>query len=465
MHKFSFESTFTLFADAIVCALASLLAILLTRVMGAEVLGYVRMALIYVAVSLLFSVIAVLLSKTHKIVFAYASYSSVGNLINCTIFKLALLSALLFLTDFFALNKALLILLDFSFTLLFLLSVKLLERVSIDRKSAINEEERSINCLNVYVYGTSSKSIAAAARYVDSRNYNIKGFLTRQPSMAGKILSNYQVTLLPKDLSKLQLYETEAVLFSSVEDSTKESDGLIKYCLSRGICVLSVPNLKRSNYTGLGIAEIKHSLENEFLPDRMSGFERSFKRLTDLFLSLVVTVLFSPLMLVIAIAIKLNDGSPVIYRQVRIGRFGRPFYILKFRTMVVDAEAGGPALCQGNEDPRLTKLGSFLKRHHLDELPQLFNVIKGEMSFVGYRPERKVFIDKIIEVDPRYAYLYQIRPGVTSYATLKNGYTDTLDKMILRLKYDLYYLNHRSFFFDMKILFDTFCNIVFGKTF
>ena len=133
--------------------------------------------------------------------------------------------------------------------------------------------------------------------------------------------------------------------------------------------------------------------------------------------------------------------------------------------MRIDAEVAGPALYSGDDDPRLTKVGKFLRVHHLDELPQLWNVFMGDMSFIGWRPERKFYIDQIMEQDPRYYYLYQIRPGVTSYATLKNGYTDTMEKMLRRLEFDLYYLRHRSWWFDIKILFQTFVSIVFGKKF
>ena len=130
------------------------------------------------------------------------------------------------------------------------------------------------------------------------------------------------------------------------------------------------------------------------------------------------------------------------------------------------AEGNGiPKLMEIPNDPRLTRVGNMLRRHHLDELPQLWNVLKGDMAFVGPRPERQYYIDKIMEHDPRYRFLYQIRPGVTSYATLYNGYTDTMDKMLRRLKLDLYYLEHRSWWFDAKILFMTFANIVFGKVF
>ena len=124
-----------------------------------------------------------------------------------------------------------------------------------------------------------------------------------------------------------------------------------------------------------------------------------------------------------------------------------------------------PALYSGEEDPRLTKVGRFLRTHHLDELPQLWNVLVGDMAFVGYRPERKFYIDQIMKEDPRYVFLYQIRPGVTSYATLYNGYTDTMEKMMRRLELDLYYLGHRSWWFDIKILWITFLSIIFGKKF
>jgi lipopolysaccharide/colanic/teichoic acid biosynthesis glycosyltransferase len=133
--------------------------------------------------------------------------------------------------------------------------------------------------------------------------------------------------------------------------------------------------------------------------------------------------------------------------------------------MKVDAEKEGEELLQMDNDPRLTKIGRILRSHHLDELPQLWNVLIGDMSFVGYRPERRYYIEQIMEIDPRYEQLYQIRPGITSYATLYNGYTDTMDKMLKRLEMDLEYLNHHSLGGDMKILMLTFINIITGKKF
>ena len=189
------------------------------------------------------------------------------------------------------------------------------------------------------------------------------------------------------------------------------------------------------------------------------------KRLTDIVLSTASIVVFLPLFVVCYLLIRLEDGGPAIFKQERIGRGGRPFNIYKFRSMVVDAEKNGEKLFQHENDNRMTRVGKFLRDHHLDELPQLWNVLRGDMAFVGYRPERQYYIDKIMQRDPRYKLLYQIRPGVTSYATLHNGYTDTIDKMLRRLELDLYYLDHRGWWKDMKILAMTFLSIVLGKRF
>ena len=206
-------------------------------------------------------------------------------------------------------------------------------------------------------------------------------------------------------------------------------------------------------------------VKTEVIADGMSAMERNVKRVGDFLLATISLLLVSPLMLLIYIMVRCEDGGPAIFKQERIGRFGRPFNIYKFRSMTVDAEKYGPQLCSHKKDKRLTRIGKFLRKHHLDELPQLWNVICGDMSFIGPRPERKFYIDQIMERDPRYKNLYQIRPGVTSYATLYNGYTDTMEKMLRRLDMDLYYLEHRSWWFDARILGKTFIKIIFGRVF
>ena len=207
------------------------------------------------------------------------------------------------------------------------------------------------------------------------------------------------------------------------------------------------------------------TVNSAYIYDDMTEVERNVKRICDFLIAAACLVVFSPLFLICYIAIIKEYGKPAIFKQERIGRCGKPFYIYKFRSMKSDAEKDGPQLYDGEKDDRLTKTGKFLRDHHLDELPQLWNVLKGDMAFVGPRPERKFFIDQIMEHDSRYSCLYQIRPGVTSYATLYNGYTDTMEKMLRRLEYDLYYLEHRSWWFDIKILGSTFFSIIGGKKF
>lgn len=187
------------------------------------------------------------------------------------------------------------------------------------------------------------------------------------------------------------------------------------------------------------------------------------KRCFDIVMSALCLVVFSPLFLIFYILIKREDHGPAIYRQERIGMHGKPFNILKFRSMKPNAENDGPHLLELDGDKRLTRIGAWLRAHHLDELPQLWNVLRGDMSFVGPRPERKYFIDKIMQHDSRYERLYAIRPGVTSYATIYNGYTDTMEKMLRRLELDLHYLEHQSVVLDMKILLLTFGKLASGK--
>ena len=196
----------------------------------------------------------------------------------------------------------------------------------------------------------------------------------------------------------------------------------------------------------------------------LSTAAKRLKRAFDVLVALCGLLVFSPAFVVLYFVIRHEDGGPAIFRQERIGRGGRPFMLYKFRSMTVTAEKDGPALYVKG-DKRLTKVGRFLREHHLDELPQLWNVLKGDMSVVGYRPERQFFVEKIMAVNPDYERLYEMRPGLFSSATLYNGYTDTLEKMLERLRMDLEYLGNWNLWLDIKIIFLTSMSIITGKKF
>ncbi len=203
--------------------------------------------------------------------------------------------------------------------------------------------------------------------------------------------------------------------------------------------------------------------EKEIFCDGMNCFQRAIKRVFDVFCSLVGMLLLSPLFLFIYIRLRCQGDGPVIFKQERIGYKGKSFYILKYRTMRVETDENDSPNLACEEKDRLTPFGRFLRERHLDELPQLWNVFVGDMSFVGPRPERKFFIDKIMKENPNYKYVYKMRPGLTSHASIYNGYTDTMEKMLVRLDMDLEYLQKRTLWLDLKLIFITVYNIICGK--
>ena len=214
----------------------------------------------------------------------------------------------------------------------------------------------------------------------------------------------------------------------------------------------------------MGDIQVRAQVEVLEYKDAMSGFERFVKRSIDFIAALCGIVVLSPVLLFVYVVIWIAGGD-AIYKQERIGYKGRTFTIYKFRTMKKDAEKNGIPRTEEERREQMTKVGQFLRDHHLDELPQLFNVLNGDMSLVGPRPERKVFIDKIMAVNPNYVHVYKMRPGLTSQATLYNGYTDTMEKMLTRLDMDLEYLTTRSLWGDLMIIFKTVFSIISGKKF
>jgi lipopolysaccharide/colanic/teichoic acid biosynthesis glycosyltransferase len=214
----------------------------------------------------------------------------------------------------------------------------------------------------------------------------------------------------------------------------------------------------------MGNVQVPAQVEVLEYKDAMSGFERFVKRSVDFIAAFCGIAVLLPVLLFIYVVIWLAGGD-AIYKQERIGYKGKTFTIYKFRTMKKDAEKNGIPRTEEERREQMTKIGQFLRDHHLDELPQLFNVLNGDMSLVGPRPERQVFIDKIMAVNPNYVHVYKMRPGLTSQATLYNGYTDTMEKMLTRLDMDLEYLTTRSLWGDLMIIFKTVFSIISGKKF
>ena len=199
--------------------------------------------------------------------------------------------------------------------------------------------------------------------------------------------------------------------------------------------------------------------------DAMGSIQRGIKRTLDFVMSALGLILLSPIFIIISVLMKFQGNGPIFFRQIRIGSKGKPFVILKFRTISKKTEKNTPQLIAKTSCKSSTPFEKFLREHHLDELPQLWNVLVGDMSLVGPRPERKYFIDKIMEHTDLYTVIYNMRPGLTSEATLYNGYTDTMEKMLKRLQMDISYFERRSLWLDFKIIIKTFVNIISGNKF
>ena len=196
--------------------------------------------------------------------------------------------------------------------------------------------------------------------------------------------------------------------------------------------------------------------------NKMPVWQLFVKRTFDIIMGWLGLIISSPICIVLAIAIKQNSKGPIFYKQERIGKHQKPFMIYKFRSMYTDAEKDGPALASSN-DNRITPIGKYMRKWRLDELPQFINVIMGDMSFVGPRPERQFFIDKILPIAPHYSHLFTVRPGITSWGMVKFGYAQTIDEMIERLQYDILYLENRTLVVDFKIMLYTLRTVVKGE--
>ena len=213
-------------------------------------------------------------------------------------------------------------------------------------------------------------------------------------------------------------------------------------------------SVKTSNVYDVGLIHI--------YPDLMPDWQRVCKRVIDIIASLAAMLVLLPVYLFSAIRVMLSSPGPVLYKQQRIGLFGRPFNIYKFRSMRVDAEATGPAL-SSKDDPRITRWGRIMRKWRIDELPQFYNILRGDMSLVGPRPERAHYINAISATHPHYKYLHKVKPGLTSWGMVQFGYAENVDEMKERMKYDLLYIENCSLALDLKIILYTFIVLFQGR--
>ena len=249
----------------------------------------------------------------------------------------------------------------------------------------------------------------------------------------------------------IKKHKIEEVIIAIETVEHKRLSEILTVIENRQVTIWGIPDLydflsgmvKTNTIYGSPLIKISNGL--------MSGWQENTKRLLDVFFSLIASVILFPVFLTLATIIKVTSKGPIFYKQERVGRFGKPFNIYKLRSMVAGAENGTPALSSENDD-RITKIGKFMRKTHLDEIPQFYNVIIGDMSLVGPRPERQYYIDQIIKKAPHYTHLHKLRPGITSWGQVRYGYASDVDEMLERLPYDMMYLKNISLYIDFKIM-------------
>lgn len=285
-------------------------------------------------------------------------------------------------------------------------------------------------------------TLVTRSRRSPLRVYTIRSLAEAKRMQRGAV--DEVIVDLPKTHSERTLYEIINILYPL------------------DIAISVVPRVYDMLTGAARIGEIEGQPLVRITDHKMSDSALCIKRAFDIVASLLAMMFLSPIYLLLSVLVAVTSHGPVIYCQERIGLHGKPFRILKFRTMYLNSEPDTPLLSRDN-DPRITPVGHFMRKYRLDELPQMWNIFRGDMSIVGPRPERGYFIDQIVKEAPYYCLLYKIRPGLTSWGPIKVGYTDTIEKMVDRLNYDIMYMENMSIQLDLKILFFTIRVICDGK--
>lgn len=262
--------------------------------------------------------------------------------------------------------------------------------------------------------------------------------------------------------SVVKKYKVEELVLAIDQNDNQLMSRIVNDILGLNVIVKAIPSMydiltgrvRMSAIFGVPLMQISFDL--------MPVWQQRFKLFIDFFASLAALILLSPLFIFIALVVKFSSKGPIFYSQERVGQFGKPFNIYKFRTMTVDAEEHGPALST-KDDMRITPIGRFLRKTRLDEIPNFWNVLRGEMSLVGPRPERQFYIDKIIQKAPHYLHLQKVRPGITSWGQVKFGYAENVEEMVERLKFDLIYIENMSLYVDFKIIIYTLITVFKGR--
>jgi exopolysaccharide biosynthesis polyprenyl glycosylphosphotransferase len=280
---------------------------------------------------------------------------------------------------------------------------------------------------------------------------------------------NYKIEKVLPHLGKydnlkeiVERHQVEEVIIAIERSETSTIDNIIARLEDTNVVIKIIPIMQDILFGSVKLSGIWHAPLIQISPDLMPAWQQSGKRMLDIFASLLAMVFLIPLYIFTAIGVKLSSSGPILYSQERVGLRGKPFKMHKFRSMYSDAEKAGPQL-SAEDDPRITPFGKFIRKVRLDEIPQFYTVLKGDMSLVGPRPERQYYIEQIVKRAPHYRLLLKVKPGITSWGQVKFGYASNVDEMIERLKYDILYIENMSLAMDLKIMIYTILIVLQGR--
>ncbi len=318
----------------------------------------------------------------------------------------------------------------------------------------------------VLFVGTGETARKVARQILDQQDfaYRIIGFIDEDASRIGERIVNPAIVGTPADIDRLIAEHSidRIVVGMSDRRGRLPIQELLRAKMA-GICVEEATTTYERVTGKILIDDLRPSWLIFSDGFRVSRATRLMKRTIDLVFSAALAVLTLPLMVITALLVMIEDGRPVFYRQERVGENGRTFTLAKFRSMRKDAEKGGKPIWATDGDDRVTRIGLFIRKTRLDELPQLWNVVRGDMSFVGPRPERPFFVEQLSREIPLYPQRHSVKPGLTGWAQVKYRYGSSLDDAMEKLRYDLYYIKHLSVVFDLTIVFDTVKVVLFRK--